>query len=255
MKELIIMTGNIGSGKSLVSSKYAKMGYVVVNMDAIQTMIGGGEYGLYDIDKKDIYNSIENVAISTALSKGFSVVIDRTNMDRKRRSRYIELGRNFGALIVSMDFTESKGGLERRIKNSYGIPSETWIKVHEAMFHLYEEPSIDEGFDELREAPIKFKFYAFDFDGTIVKNEFPNIGPLADNDVLARMKHLWKDLSNIIIISSCRSGDYENQMRDFLLKQKIPFDFINENPLFDTGSRKIFAHEYYDDRNRMFVLK
>ncbi len=57
------------------------------------------------------------------------------------------------------------------------------------------------------------------------------------------------EASKVVIIRTCRSGDYENQARKFLIDSKIPFDFINENPLFDTGSRKIFAHVYYDDRN------
>jgi len=35
------------------------------------------------------------------------------------------------------------------------------------------------------------------------------------------------------------------------LKNKIPFDFINRNPMFNMGSPKIFAHEYLDDRNRL----
>lgn len=50
--------------------------------------------------------------------------------------------------------------------------------------------------------------------------------------------------------SDSASGDKLNRMRKFLIDEKIPFDFINENPLVDFGSRKIFAHEYYDDRNK-----
>ena len=60
---------------------------------------------------------------------------------------------------------------------------------------------------------------------------------------------VWEDFDNIIIIWTCRSGDYLNQMRAFLLKNGIPFDFINENPIVDYGSPKVFANEYHDDRN------
>ena len=112
----------------------------------------------------------------------------------------------------------------------------------------YEEPSVEEGFNLIIDAPKKFKFYAFDFDGTIVQNKFPDIGEIIDGTV-DKMNKLWKDLANIIIVWTCRYSDVENEARAFLLKNKIPFDFINENPIVNYGSPKVFAHEYFDDRN------
>jgi len=246
---LYIMTGNIGSGKSLLASKLAKMGNIIVNMDSIQQMVGGGEYGSYDHNKKEIYQITEMAAIESALMSNLSVVVDRTNMDIKRRAKFIDAGKKHAQEIISINFGEGTAyGLERRCKNSHGVPRETWENVHAYMKKSYEPPSLEEGFDKLIEAPTKFKFHAFDFDGTIAKKDWPGIGELLGCTV-EKMTALWEDLSNIIIIWSCRNGDYENQMRAFLLKHKIPFDFINENPMFDPGGRKIFAHEYHDDRN------
>ena len=249
MPQLSICIGNIGCGKSLLASKLAKMDYVVVNMDTISMMIGGGEYGLYDSKKKEIYHAAENAAIETALKSGFSVVVDRTNMDRKRRKNFIETGKRHAAEIVAYDWGPGDSSeVDKRIESPNGIPAETWRNVYEFMKQSYEPPSLEEGFSQIIEVPQRFRFHAFDFDGTIVENKFPEIGEIIFGRV-ERMNQLWEDLSNIIIIWSCRNGDYENQMRAFLLKNKIPFDFINENPIFDTGSRKIFAHEYHDDRN------
>lgn len=249
MPQLSICIGNIGCGKSLLAAKLAKMGHVIVNMDTISTMMGGGEYGLYDSKKKEVYHDAENAIIEAALSNDFSVVIDRTNMDRKRRRRFIELGVMYGAEIVAYDWGAGNSfGVNRRIKSPDGIPAETWASVYKFMKQSYELPSLEEGFSQIIEAPTKFKFHAFDFDGTIVENEFPEIGEIIPGQE-DRINRLWADLSNIIIIWTCRSGDYENQMRAFLLKNEIPFDFINENPMFEMGSRKIFAHTYYDDRN------
>ena len=246
---LSIMTGNIGSGKSLLAMKYAKMGQVVVNMDCIQKMVGGGEYGLYDNEKKEVYHAAEIITIESALNLGLSVVVDRTNMDRKRRARFIEAGKSYAKEIISIDFGKgTQDGLNRRLDTPHGIPRAQWEDVYAYMKKSYEPPSLEEGFNQLIEAPKSFKFYAFDFDGTIVKNKFPEIGEIIDGTVEI-MNSLWSEMKNIIIIWSCRSGDYENQMRAFLLKNKLPFDFINQNPVFDTGGRKIFAHEYYDDRN------
>jgi len=249
------MTGNIGSGKSLIASKLAKKDHVIVNMDTIQQMISGGEYGKYDSNKKDIYQATEIAAIESALKAGLSVVVDRTNMDKKRRSTFIDVGKKYAKEIISINFGEgTQEGLERRYKNSKGIPEEVWRSVYTYMKKSYEPPCMDEGFDSIIEAPKRFRFHAFDFDGTISKNNFPEIGEILDSTV-EKMNALWEDLSNIIIVWSCRSGNYENQMKAFLLKNKIPFDFINENPVFETYGRKIFAHQYYDDRNATMITQ
>lgn len=247
--ELVILTGNIGSGKSLLASKYAKRGHVVVNMDSIVKMIHGGEYGMYDVNKKPVYHKVEQECIRTALSLGFSVVVDRTNMKISDRKRYINIGKDYDIQIHSHDFGPgNKKTLKRRLKNPHGIPVSTWESVHKYMAGSYESSSLNEGLSSKDSGIKDFTFYAFDFDGTIVKNKFPEIGePITKTCDL--MHEIWADIRNIIIIWTNRSGDYENQARDFLVKNGIPFDFINENPLFETGSRKIFAHKYYDDRN------
>lgn len=250
-KELIIFTGNVGCGKSLLASKLAKKGYVVVNNDAITNMVQGGEYGLYDTAKKPIYRDIEVVAIKSALQAGFSVVVDRTNMKISDRERYIKIGKENDAYIRS--FTWGPGlnqNLTRRLRNDRGEPSAQWSGVFYHMKNSYELPLRDEGFDELinLETRHHLTFHAFDFDGTIVENKFPAIGKIKERTVKI-MQDIWEDMDNIIIIWTCRDGDYLNEMRSFLIKQKIFFDFINENPLVDFGSAKIFAHNYYDDRN------
>lgn len=248
---LRIMIGNIGTGKSLIASKFAKRGEVVFNNDAITKMIAGGEYNLYDVQKKEIYKAAEETIITTALRNCYNVVVDRTNVDRRRRSRFIEIGNQYTNDIIAYNFGAGTiEGKNRRIKNSYGVPAKIWNEVYERMKQSYEPPDYSEGFTKIVNMPDKYNFYAFDFDGTIVQNRFPLIGePI--QPIVAKIKTLFEDLSNIIIIWTCRNGDYEHQMRKFLCDNKIPYDFINENPLMDYG-RKIFAHKYFDDRNADF---
>jgi len=249
LSTLNVFIGNIGSGKSVLANRFAKDGDVIVNMDSIQQMVGGGEYGLYDYKKKEIYQNIEATAILTALRTGNDVVVDRTNMDKARRARYVEYGNRFGCKIIAYDWGPGYPEcLERRQDDSNGIPAATWETVFHTMSNNYEKPSLDEGFDVIYTGPERYKFYAFDFDGTIVENDFPTIGPVIPETV-NKIKLLWQNQENIIIIWTCRSGNFENEARAFLLKNKIPFNYINENPLFDVGGRKIFAHKYFDDRN------
>ena len=249
--ELIIFTGNIGCGKSFLASKFAKKGYVVVNNDAITTMIQGGEYALYDPAKKHIYKIAETAIITEALITRFNVVVDRTNMSVSDRKRYIDIGKKCDADIHS--YTWGRGdlaSLNKRLLSPNGIPGATWYNVHMDKQKTYEAPKLKEGFDTINYAPKAFKFFAFDFDGTIVENELPDIGKVR-NEMVDKIDTVWKGLNNVIIIWTCRCGDSMNIMKKFLITEGIPFDFINENPIVNFGSSKIFAHEYYDDRNRL----
>lgn len=250
MSKLILFIGNIGMGKSIIASKLAKQGKVIVSMDTIQAMVAGGEYGLYDYKKREIYQQTEETVISAALKKGFDVVIDRTNMDRRGRKRFIELARKYTHEIECYHF--GKGNktdcLRNRMLSHRGISRKTWELVYDKMVEAYQKPDEAEGFTSIVEMPQHYTSHAFDFDGCIVENNFPDIGKVRQ-PVVARMRSLAQNVENILIIWTCRSDDHERQMREFLLKNKIPFDAINHNPVFETGSRKVFAHHYYDDRN------
>ena len=225
---LNIFVGNIGSGKSVVARKLAFQGAAVFNMDSFQQMIAGGEYGAYDVAKKDIYQEAENLTIRKALEAGLSVVVDRTNMDRKRRERFIKIGQEFGARIVAYDWgLGSPNNVLRRMKSPRGIPMERWQTIYETMKASYDPPCLEEGIDQIIVPPAKYRFYVFDFDGTIVDNKFPEIGAILDGTV-EKMNTLYDDIANIIIVWTCRDENYTSQMRQFLLKNKIPFDFILE---------------------------
>lgn len=91
---------------------------------------------------------------------------------------------------------------------------------------------------------------AVDVDGTIIKSEddyvprslMPNVKTVLD----------WAhDKGCYIIIWTCRNGKMLKQAIDFLDKNKIPYDAVNENSPkvnFKT-SRKIFSDFYIDDRS------
>ncbi len=92
------------------------------------------------------------------------------------------------------------------------------------------------------------KIIAVDFDGTIVKSRFPEIGPLKE-DIANRIRE-EKRKGNIIILWTCRGGKELTEAVSFLKENNIPFDYVNENPLNPYGdtTRKLFADEYWDDK-------
>lgn len=93
---------------------------------------------------------------------------------------------------------------------------------------------------------------AIDFDGTIVEAKYPEIGELR-KDARSIINELF-DAGHKIIINTCRTGDHEDQVIEFLRLNGIKCHEINNNipeliEKFGTDSRKISADIYIDDKN------
>lgn len=92
---------------------------------------------------------------------------------------------------------------------------------------------------------------AIDFDGTIAELSFPEVGALRkDADTVIRQ---LKEDGHKIVINTCRTGRYEGMAEDFLIKNNIPYDFINSNfpeliTQYKQDCRKISADIYIDDK-------
>ena len=94
---------------------------------------------------------------------------------------------------------------------------------------------------------------AVDFDGTLVENKFPSIGPpdyVVASTVKAYQAAGWK-----IILWTCRTDDMLQEAIDFCREQlDLEFDAVNDNlpevrQYFGGNTRKVFANMYWDDRN------
>lgn len=93
---------------------------------------------------------------------------------------------------------------------------------------------------------------AIDFDGTIVKEDYPRLGKLRKG-AKKYINKLYQD-GHIIIINTCRSGVYQEAAFKLLVGLDIEFDYMNENhpkviEQYKNDSRKISADLYIDDKN------
>ena len=96
----------------------------------------------------------------------------------------------------------------------------------------------------------KDKIVVIDFDGTLCKFAFPDVGPI-EPDVKIALQ-LLKDAGYIIKIHSCRTASYWNRpnerithvalIQQFMLENKLPYD-----ELILTDNKPI-ADVYIDDR-------
>lgn len=150
---LEILVGMIASGKSTYARLRAGDGALVVNHDTIVDSLHGGDYTLYNSGLGPVYKTIELQMIMAALSTGRDVIVDRTNLDRKRRARYIQLADMFKvpAVCTLMEFDDPRAHASRRVvAGARGVSRTKWIEVAE--FHLdeYQEPKLDEGLDRIQ---------------------------------------------------------------------------------------------------------
>ena len=95
------------------------------------------------------------------------------------------------------------------------------------------------------------KVIAVDFDGTLVENKYPDIG-FPRMEIINRALE-EKNNGTVLILWTCRSGKQLQDAIDYCKSFGLEFDAVNENikesmEYFNNNSRKVFAHEYWDDR-------
>jgi guanylate kinase len=93
---------------------------------------------------------------------------------------------------------------------------------------------------------------AVDFDGTIVEQEYPNIGNFLPNSKYV-INYLY-NRGHTILINTCRANSHAENAKNYLIQKGFLFDFFNENDeklieRYGTDTRKVSADVYIDDKN------
>lgn len=99
------------------------------------------------------------------------------------------------------------------------------------------------------------KVIAVDFDGTLVENCYPDIGPPKMHVINKAIKE--KRNGAKLILWTCRCHNQLQEAVDYCKSFGLEFDAINANVeesinTFKDDSRKVFANEYWDDRAVQF---
>jgi hypothetical protein len=100
------------------------------------------------------------------------------------------------------------------------------------------------------------KIVAIDFDGTLVENNFPEIG-LANVEIVEYVKYL-KHTGHKVILWTCRCDTserpYLSEAVKFCIDElDLEFDEVNKNlkevrDIFKQDTRKVYADIYIDDK-------
>ena len=151
MSNLIMLVGNIGSGKSTLVKEIVKQGYIVVSLDAIRYMVGGGAY-TWDVDMEPEVFKIGKYALKLLSDVGYDIGIDETNMSRYVRNWHFSVTKNkaYTYTAIVMPELSKVESVKRRMRDNHGYNDcLVWGDVWERFNKGYVEPSKDEGFSKI----------------------------------------------------------------------------------------------------------
>ncbi|MBN1467701.1 MAG: AAA family ATPase [Fusobacteriaceae bacterium] len=153
MKKLIILIGNIGSGKTtfIKSQRLVKKGYVVIARDRLRYAIGGGDY-IFNVDYEPIIWQTALELFEKFLKLGVKIVVDEVGITKLIRKRYIFLAKKYKYKTIGIEmprFSKRKS-VNHRMKNPHGqFDRRLWERVWDKFNKVYEKPTKSESFSQL----------------------------------------------------------------------------------------------------------
>ena len=95
------------------------------------------------------------------------------------------------------------------------------------------------------------RIIAIDFDGTLVEDNFPEIGN--PDPYLFTLCRLAQVNGIKVILWTCRNGESLDKAVRFCEQQGLVFDAVNDNleeckAIYGGNTRKVFADIYFDDK-------
>lgn len=143
MGNLYIMIGVPGSGKDRYIGTHQQDGDVVCSSDGIREELGD----VNDQTKNKLVFQMLYERVEKALSEGKNVWFNATNVTVDNRSRAISLGKKYNAKIIGVVMATPT---ERCISNEDLRDRKVGREVIQKFARRFENPSIEEGFSEIK---------------------------------------------------------------------------------------------------------
>lgn len=150
-KNLVLLIGNIGSGKTTYAKKLYEEGYVIVSKDAIRYMLGAGNY-LWNLNLESSVHLSEIDTLINFLRTGVNIVVDDCTVSKRLRRRVIQLakGSNYTITAMVLPRITREESVNRRMNNPHGQFDRTlWESVFDRFEEAFQEPSEEEGIDKI----------------------------------------------------------------------------------------------------------
>ena len=151
MAIMYMMVGNIGTGKTTTAKLLMDDKTLYVSEDLLAPMMNDGRYdpGVWTTAHFKVYQKLKLAAAEGALSNGFDLILDGTNIAIENRSKYIEAAKKWNATIICYVFLDNKLGLRNRLRNQRGQPASMWKRVSANLQRKFEMPTREEGIDKV----------------------------------------------------------------------------------------------------------
>lgn len=161
---MILLVGAPASGKSTYAQNYVawckainqpvvvlSTDDIVMRMSAENRADGAADYAA---DFKELIGPAQkefDLALETALMLKVAVIVDRTNMSKKSRARFVQAGLKNGYTVSAMVFDVPEYALMIRLANRAKEPGNKVIGAHivSSMLANYERPTEEEGFSNV----------------------------------------------------------------------------------------------------------
>ena len=168
LAELVMFVGIPASGKSTMSKEYESNGYLVLSSDKTRAEILSNtaeqtEEFLNNLNAL-VFDSIKKRALES-VKHGVSVVIDATNLNRKKRKNFLRDFKKLGCVIKCVLFITSVEVCSARNKQREGV-AYVPLKEMRKLIKSFECPYYWEGFSEIIPV-IDSTPYRFPFEQTV----------------------------------------------------------------------------------------
>lgn len=151
--EILILVGNIGTGKSTFARKCVKKGYVIIARDSLRYAIGAGKY-IFDTTLEPAIFQTELEMLYNFLQLGVNIVVDEVGLTIPLRERYLKMIRgvfpHYKIIAVEFPKYSMKVAVSRRMKDPHGQPNrKLWEEIWSRFNEGYQIPTKEEGFDKI----------------------------------------------------------------------------------------------------------
>jgi predicted kinase len=151
MRELVLIIGNIGTGKTTLAKKYQKKGYIVISKDGLRYCIGAGNY-IYNYKYEPVIWEIEDCMLGAFMELGVNIVVDSICVSKRMRKRYIDIAQynNYKVKCHVLPRLSMKEAVDRRMQDPHQQNDRNvWKRVWRRFDKVYEEPKIFEGINKI----------------------------------------------------------------------------------------------------------
>ncbi len=147
-KGIILLIGNIGTGKTTFSSDYESFYW----KESIKTF-HWDDYipKILTLPKKEHFQ-VQKSDIEAKLELFETLIIDGVFVTKTQRAVIINIAKEIGVSISAVIINNGIGdstSLKNRIENNNSLTPEKWEEIHLENFNDYETPEVEEGFSDV----------------------------------------------------------------------------------------------------------